>query len=168
MDPPSLLTLTMRAWALRRSSGRKACVVRQAPSRLVSSASRTTPRSAGQGCWPGAGGPLALAGVASPGDAHDPAPGQLAGHVPADPAVGAGDHGDGALSTATAGEAWFTSRHGVTAGDSGGGRNAAKGLVTTRVRAANRYSVAGLPPTGAGRAAAAVASITPRRVSNPW
>ena len=54
---------------------------------------------------------------------------------------------------------------GAAAEDRDGGRNAAKGLVTTRVRAANRYSVAGLPPTDVGRAAAAVASITPRRVS---
>ena len=50
-----------------------------------------------------AGGPLALAGVACAGDDHEPVPGELTGHVTADPAVSSGDYGDGALSTAIAG-----------------------------------------------------------------
>src|SRR5580704_6298372 len=41
-----------------------------------------------------------------------------------------------------------------------GGRNAADGLVTTRAREANRWSVAGRPPNAADRAAVGVASMT--------
>src|SRR3954468_12617970 len=44
--PPPLDTFTMRALSERRSSGRHACVVRQAPSTFVSNASLTTSRSA--------------------------------------------------------------------------------------------------------------------------
>ena len=45
-DPASLETFTMRPWPLARSSGRKVRLVCQAPSRLTSSASLTTWRSA--------------------------------------------------------------------------------------------------------------------------
>jgi hypothetical protein len=45
-DPASLETLTMRPWPLARSSGRNARLACQAPSRLTSSASLATRRSA--------------------------------------------------------------------------------------------------------------------------
>src|SRR5262245_54533750 len=41
-DPASDDTLTIRPWSLRRSSGTIAIVVRHAPKRFVSNASRTT------------------------------------------------------------------------------------------------------------------------------
>ena len=71
-------------------------------------------------------------------------PGELAGDLTADAPAGPGDDGDPPRP----------GRHGAAAGDRDGGRNAAKGLVTTRVRLANRYKVAGLPPREVGRAAA--------------
>ena len=49
-DQASLETLTILARPLARSSGRKACTARQAPSRLVRSASATWPRSAPAAC----------------------------------------------------------------------------------------------------------------------
>jgi hypothetical protein len=45
-EPPSLDTLTIRPCGLARSSGSSAWVTRHAPSRFVSSASVTMPRSA--------------------------------------------------------------------------------------------------------------------------
>jgi hypothetical protein len=52
-DPASLETLTMRPWPLARSSGSRLRLVCQAPSRLISRASRTTPEVGGGCLLPG-------------------------------------------------------------------------------------------------------------------
>src|ERR1700733_8276881 len=46
IDPPSLLTLTIRERVLERSIGSRAWITRQGPNRLTSIASATAPRSA--------------------------------------------------------------------------------------------------------------------------
>src|SRR5580693_548054 len=46
IEPPSLLTLTIRGRALERSMGSRAWITRQGPNRLTSIASATAPRSA--------------------------------------------------------------------------------------------------------------------------
>jgi hypothetical protein len=50
-DPASLETFTMRPWPLARSKGNRLRLVCQAPSRLTSSASRTTWRFAVLACY---------------------------------------------------------------------------------------------------------------------
>lgn len=85
-----------------------------------------------------AGGLLASVLVPRARDDQETVPGELPGHLMADPAVGAGDHRDGSRVSALAGCPAPGGCHGVAAGDSDGGRNAAKGWVTTRVRLTNR------------------------------
>ncbi len=60
--------------------------------------------------------------------------GELPGDLTADAPVSPGDHGHRPRFAVLAG----CCPHGAAAGDSDGGRNAANGLVTTRVRVAKR------------------------------